>query len=130
MPSVTEENRGRGELHCSRPTADTLQVELSGSWRLQDELPAPTEVEQSIEEAPRVQRLTFKTIELTGWDSGLISFLLDLIDLGARRQIVVDQEGLPSGVRRLLHLATAVPERQGARREALREPFLARVGKA
>ena len=28
----------------------------------------------------------------------------------------------------MLHLATAVPERQGARRETIREPFLDRVG--
>ena len=35
---------------------------------------------------------------------------------------------MPEGLRRLLHLATAVPERQGARREAIREPFLDRVG--
>jgi hypothetical protein len=27
------------ELRCSRPTADTLRVELAGPWRLQDEFP-------------------------------------------------------------------------------------------
>jgi phospholipid/cholesterol/gamma-HCH transport system permease protein len=121
---------GRGELRYRRPATDTLLVELSGSWRLQDEFPALTGVEQALEAAPRVQRLTFDTTSLTGWDSGLVTFLLDLMALGAQRQIVVDQEGLPSGLRRLLHLATAVPERQGARREATPEPFLARVGRA
>jgi phospholipid/cholesterol/gamma-HCH transport system permease protein len=50
--------------------------------------------------------------------------------LAAQRQLVVDQEGLPDGLKRLLHLATAVPERQGARREATQEPFLSQVGKA
>jgi phospholipid/cholesterol/gamma-HCH transport system permease protein len=127
---MTDVQHGHGELRCSRPTADTLRVELVGSWRLQDEFPALTGVEQALEAAPRVQRLSFETTGLTGWDSGLVTFLLDLLALGAQHQVVVDQAGLPSGVRRLLHLATAVPERQGARREAIREPFLDRVGKA
>jgi phospholipid/cholesterol/gamma-HCH transport system permease protein len=127
---ITDTQRSHSELRCSRPTADMLWIELAGNWRLQDEFPALTDVEQLIEAAPRAQRLTFDTTGLTGWDSGLVTFLLDLLDLAAQRQLVVDQEGLPDGVRRLLHLATAVPERQGARREALQEPFLARVGKA
>jgi ABC-type transporter Mla MlaB component len=112
---LTDEQRGRAGLRCSRPTVDTLLVEFSGSWRLQDEFPALTDVEQSLDDTPRVQRITFDTAGLTAWDSGLLTFLLELIACGARRQIVVDQEGLPSGLRRLLHLATAVPERQGAR---------------
>jgi phospholipid/cholesterol/gamma-HCH transport system permease protein len=127
---ATEMKRGGAELRCSRPTADTLRVELVGHWQLPVELPALTGVEQALEAAPRVQRLAFETTELTGWDSALVTFLLDLMALGAQRQLVVDQAGLPSGVRRLLHLATAVPERQGARREAISEPFLDRVGKA
>ncbi|MGH8069344.1 MAG: MlaE family ABC transporter permease, partial [Candidatus Entotheonellia bacterium] len=125
---MTDEQRGRGELHCSRPTADTLLVELSGSWRLQDEVPSLSGVEQHLEATPRVQRLTFETTQLTGWDSGLVTFVLDLMALGAQQHIVVAQDGLPDGLKRLVHLATAVPERQGARREAIHEPFLARVG--
>jgi len=93
---------GRGEVHCSRPTADTLLVALSGSWRLQDEVPALTDVQQQLEATPRVQCLTFETSDLTAWDSALVTFVLELMDVGAQRQ--------------------------GARREAIREPFLDRVG--
>src|SRR5882724_970094 len=118
---------GYGELHCRRPTADTLLIELSGSWRLQDEVPALTDVAQQIEATPHVQRMTFETSELTAWDSALVTFLLELMAFGAQRQMVVAEEGLPEGLRRLLHLATAVPERQGARRETIRAPFLDRV---
>ena len=35
---------------------------------------------------------------------------------------------MPEGVGRLIALATAVPERKGARKEAAREPFFSRVG--
>jgi phospholipid/cholesterol/gamma-HCH transport system permease protein len=125
---MTDEPRGHTALCCRRPTAETLLVELSGSWRLQDECPPLTDVAQQLEATPRPQRMTFETSELTAWDSGLVTFLLELMAFGAQRQLVVEQDGLPEGLRRLLHLATAVPERQGARREAIREPFLDRVG--
>ena len=76
------------------------------------------------------------------WSLALVSMLLSLaafaaaitfivryageIHAGVKKQIQVDQEGLPDGLRRLIGLATAVPERKGARREAVREPLLAR----
>jgi phospholipid/cholesterol/gamma-HCH transport system permease protein len=126
---MTDEKPTHGELRCSRPTADTLLVEISGDWQLHDEVPSATALQPHLDAAPGVQRLTFETQALGRWDSSLVTVLLDILALGAQRQIVVDQEGLPDGLRRLLHLATAVPERQGARREAIREPFLARVGK-
>ena len=128
MHGPTDEQRGRAGLRCSRPTVDTLLVEFSGSWRLQDEFPALAEVEGSLDDTPCVQRMTFDTSGLTACDSGLVTLLLELMAGGARRQVVVDQEGLPSRLRRLLHLATAVLERQGARRETIQEPFLDRVG--
>ena len=40
----------------------------------------------------------------------------------------MDRAGLPAGVRRLLNLAEAVPEKKGARKEAAETPFLQRVG--
>ena len=49
MHGLTDEPHGRGERHCSRPTADTRLIELSGSWLLQDEVPALTDVAQPIE---------------------------------------------------------------------------------
>jgi phospholipid/cholesterol/gamma-HCH transport system permease protein len=105
-------------------------MKLAGSWRLEDEFPSITGVAQHLDDTPHVRSVTFDTTELAAWDSGLVTFLLDTMDLGAQRQIVVAQEGLPSGVRRLLHLATAVPERQGARREAKPDPLLTRVGRS
>jgi len=125
---MTDEKAAHGELRCSRPTADTLLVEVSGDWQLQGDLPSATVLQPHLDAAPRVHRLIFETQALGRWDSSLVTVLLDIMNLGALRQIVVEQEGLPDGLRRLLHLATAVPERQGARRAAIRESFLVRVG--
>jgi phospholipid/cholesterol/gamma-HCH transport system permease protein len=51
-------------------------------------------------------------------------------EISAARGIASDREGLPAGLRRLLELAEAVPEKEGARSEAARVPFFARIGSA
>jgi phospholipid/cholesterol/gamma-HCH transport system permease protein len=125
---MTDEKPAHGELRCTHPTADTLLVEVSGHWQLHDDVLSAAVLEPHLTAAPSARRLTFDTQALGQWDSSLVTVLLDIIALGAQHQLVVDQDGLPSGLRRLLRLATAVPEREGARREATRDPFLARVG--
>ena len=70
----------------------------------------------------------FETRELEGWDSGLLIFLLSVVELCNRRNIAIVRDGLPPGVNRLFTLATEVPERQGARRSAVHVPFFERVG--
>jgi len=130
VDAATDVKKARCEFSFNWPTADTMCVWLGGSWTIQSELPPIAEVQQQFDARPSVQRLTFETHGLAGWDSGLLTFLLALTELCTQRRICIDHAGLPQGVQRLLRLATAVPERQGARREAVREPVLARVGKA
>ena len=128
MQAVGNTTDVRAEMHVSRLTADMLLVRLSGNWRLRNERPSADDLQPQVESEPRVARLSFDTQEITSWDSGLLTFLRKIEDICQTRQITVDRGGLPDGIRRLLDLATAVPERQGARREAVQEPILARLG--
>jgi phospholipid/cholesterol/gamma-HCH transport system permease protein len=105
-----------------------LLVQFLGSWRMQDELPAAAEVEQALEAAPSVRRMALDAQGVTAWDTGLLTFLLRLMRQSQHRQIDTDQTGLPEGMQRLLALATAVPEREGAARSARRTSWLARLG--
>ena len=116
-------------LTFTRPMPDTLCLRLDGTWTQHAELPSMAEVDRQLEGEPRVRRLTFATQDGMEWDSVLLTFLLKLEDLGTRHQVEIDHTGLPQGVQRLLALATAVPERQGARRQAGRENVLVRLGK-
>jgi phospholipid/cholesterol/gamma-HCH transport system permease protein len=118
----------RPQLHVTRPSDDTLLVQFSGSWCLQDELPATVEVEQALEAEPSVRRMALDAQGVTAWDTGLLTFLLRLMRQNQQRHIDTDQTGLPEGMQRLLALATAVPEREGAARSARRTPLLARIG--
>jgi phospholipid/cholesterol/gamma-HCH transport system permease protein len=128
MDGATDGKPPLSELTFGRLAEDTLLIRLSGSWRLQDRLPPATEVQKQVEAGPRVRRITFDAQGVTGWDTGLLTFLAKVVDQSARNQIDVDREGLPQGVRRLLDLASAVGERKGARREAARPPMLTRIG--
>ncbi len=119
-----------GEMSFSRPTDDTLLVRLAGDWTIKEELPSVEEVQRQADSGPSVQRIAFDTQDLGRWDSGLITFLIKLFEQSSRRQIDTKREGLPEGVRRLLDLAAAVPEKKDAHKEAVREPFLVQVGKS
>jgi phospholipid/cholesterol/gamma-HCH transport system permease protein len=106
---------------------DTLEVSLSGSWKIGKDLPTAEAVRERLKSAPS-RHLVFETRDLTEWDSALLTFLLKIRELAAHKQVQIAGEGLPRGARRLIDMALAVPERKGARKEAKREPFLDRLG--
>jgi phospholipid/cholesterol/gamma-HCH transport system permease protein len=115
-------------MSLTRPSGDWLQVSLVGDWGLGRRLPTVEEIERDIQTSGHPRQLTFDSRELENWASGLLTFLLKVRELCVREQIQIEEDGLPAGVRRLVALATAVPERKGARREKARESFLAVVG--
>jgi len=119
-----------GEIAFSRPSENTLLVSLAGDWTIGGDIPSVDEVNKQVDSDLPLQVLTFDTQDLGRWDSGLITFLLKVFDQCSQRQIDADRTGLPDGVRRLLDLAAAVPEKKDARKVALDEPFLVQVGKA
>jgi phospholipid/cholesterol/gamma-HCH transport system permease protein len=126
---VRDTTHERGEMQVSRPTEGTLLVGLSGNWTLQSERPPLAELQRQIDAEAGVQLLTFDTRGLRAWDSGLVTFLRNVEELCRSRQITIDRGTLPDGIRRLLDLAAAVPERQETRRGGARDPLLARIGK-
>jgi phospholipid/cholesterol/gamma-HCH transport system permease protein len=130
MDSAMQMVAAPGEMSFSRPTEDTLLVRLAGDWTIKEELPAVEEVQKQADSGPPLQRIAFDTEGLGRWDSGFITFLIKLFDQFNRSQIDTDKEGLPEGVRRLLDLAAAVPEKKDARKAAVQEPFLVQIGKA
>ena len=107
---------------------DEWIVRLSGNWELNQPLPPAEELEKRLGSGTKVGRLRFETDSLGNWDTGLLTFLQKVIDASTRNQIQVDKQGLPAGARRLLDLASAVPERKGARKDTVRQGFLERVG--
>jgi len=118
----------RGEMTMEQPSADTLKVILSGHWKLGGELPGADKVQQMLEGRPGVHNLVFDSRELAHWDSGLLTFLINLGNLCSRQKILLNSDGLPPGAKRLLELASAVPEKKDARKAEGRASFLTYLG--
>ena len=117
------------QLALSRSGDGSLQLQLSGAWQLHADVPSPSIVEHDLKASPP-RRVTFDTTQLSAWDSGLLTFLTTVSELCSQLKIPTERDGLPSGVRRLLALAEAVPERAGARQTTAVPSWLARVGTA
>jgi len=75
-----------------------------------------------------LKTVSFDTSGLADWGSGLISFLVQTSAACRAHNIDQDRGGMPEGMRRLLELAEAVPEKKGTRGAETRAPFFQRVG--
>jgi phospholipid/cholesterol/gamma-HCH transport system permease protein len=117
------------DVKVSRTDGDTFIVVLAGNWKLGTPIPPTDDILKQVESTLGIKCVAFDTHELTGWDSGLLTFLIKIRDMCSLRKIHLDSGGLPAGVRRLLSLASAVPEKKkGTRTKTERESFLYRVG--
>ncbi len=127
-PVFVSAEQWESRLSVSQISGGTLLLSLAGDWKLRAGLPSPTDMGKHLDAAGSVRDLAFDATQPGGWDSGLLAFLVCVQDLCKTRGIQMDPGALPEGARRLLKLATAVPERQGARRTAQRPDFLTLVG--
>jgi phospholipid/cholesterol/gamma-HCH transport system permease protein len=116
------------EMNMTRPANDALLIHLAGNWRIGQPIPSLGEMAKQLKSEPRVQKITFDTSQIAGWDSNLLAFLIDIKHLCSRKKISIDNAGLPDGVMQLLTIASAVPEKKDTGRDAARETFLTRVG--
>lgn len=107
-----------------------LRIALSGDWLLAKELPGPDPILDRLRKAPRIAHVLFETTNLGEWDTGLLTNLLTIHRSAEVNKVHLDTSGLPEGARKLLALALAVKERDGARRGENTQALLQRVGQS
>jgi len=120
------ESRG---LSFGRTPDATLVVQLGGTWRIRDGVPPVSGLEHELAAPPPPRRVRFDAGGLEAWDSAVLTFLVRVLEVCRERGLAAEREGLPAGIRRLLALAEAVPEKKDARARAARAPWLVRVGR-
>ncbi len=116
------------ELRYGQTPDGGLIVQMLGDWKMGEHLPSGSDVVKKLASETAVRRILFDAQGLRDWDSGLLIFLGKVIDYCSQNKIPVDKEGLPKGVQRLMALASAVPERKGARKEVKKDPFFSLLG--
>ena len=118
----------QGEVLFEQPSEETLRVILSGPWKLGKDLPSADVVMQKAKDAPAVRDIGLDAQGLTDWDSGLLIFLTHIWKFCAEQNIRFTSAGLPQGVKNILELAAAVPEKKDARKAEGQVSFLTHVG--
>ena len=118
----------RGDMVVTRGSEGALVIRLSGAWTLDTGVPAADDVERALRAAPKPTRIAFDLRDLGAWDSGLVSFVARVADLATEREIPLDEEMLPEGLRRLLILASRVAGAKDLRHAERPGSILARVG--
>jgi len=111
-------------LDRSQPSR--LTVHLQGAWTLRTDPPPPTELVGALDSS--IRTLAFLSTDLAEWDTRLLVFLKATTAAARNGGIAVDLEGLPPGVRRLLALSEAVPEKVTYGKN-VRELLVTRIGR-
>ena len=115
-------------LNATVVNQDTLMVELYGSWRINDDRQPAGDVLQTLQQKDGLKKIEFDTRKMEAWNSGLLTFLLNVHAFCAGHDIEMARTGLPRGVKRILALALAVPENKDARSAPEKAPFTEKVG--
>lgn len=117
-------------LDCQRDADGIVQVRLAGDWQLAGALPAADPVVAMLQSSPAPRGVAFDATALGRWDTALLTRLVAIRNAADAAGIPVTDAGLPAGARRLLHLAFAVKEREGARRATRQRVLTEQVGAA
>ena len=108
----------------------TLAVTCAGDWLVQHGMPSVEEVARRMAGPPAPSRVTVQAPGLGHWDSSLVAFVAGLESVCRARTVAFDKGTLPLGVRRLVDLALAVPEKTGTRRADAGKSLLVSIGDA
>lgn len=103
-------------------------LRLSGNWVLQAGMTSAESILSILDQGSKPERLVVDFSGVGRWDSALVSLVVQLGRLCRSREIEMEPRSMPDGVRRLVDLATAVPEKAGARRSEEPPEFLESVG--
>ena len=79
---------------------------------------------------PKLKSVAFESDSLGEWNTGLVKALIAIVQNARANSVEIDDSGLPNGAQRLVSMAFAVEERQGARRVLKRKKFLEQVGES
>jgi len=120
----------QSKIDFSQPAPDTLHAALSGYWHMGSQLPLPATVVKQLSADAAIKNLIIDGAALAEWDTSLLTFIRSITEECRNRGIVLAMQGMPEGVKRLLYLASAVPEQKDVAQKKRHTPFLFVVGES
>lgn len=104
----------------------TVSVKMSGDWLLGASRPQSEDLWVKLPDGSR-GRLAFDFSGVGKWDTGLMVFLVGCLEEAGEKGFSLDESTFPEGVRKLLELSRAVPEKESDSVDG-RPGFLDRLG--
>lgn len=108
----------------------SLVIVLGGDWNIGRGLAPLRPVAAEVAGRQPPARVRFDATRLGHWDTALVVFVERVQALCAEYGIALDLAGLPAGLRNLVGLARAVPERAGTHKAGGDESFVTAIGRA
>ncbi len=104
-----------------------MRITLCGTWHMSQHQP---DVDTFFRLLPKhaIRSTSLHMRDLARWDSTLLAFVVRLVRYGREHSISVDVDALPEGLQKMVHMAFAVPAKDGSVRIIPRHGFLTRVG--
>ena len=102
-------------------------IHIGGDWIIDNDLPNTDSIIQQLS-VRQLSEIDIDTQSLGNWDSGLIAFLVKVKKFADKEKVKLNYSALPEGAQRLLNLAFAVEEREGARKQSKKEDIFTRAG--
>ena len=78
------------QLSFGRASGDTLVLALAGDWHLKRGFTSGTAVERELVRPPIPRRIAFDAAGLGEWDSSLVAFVTEVLELCHARDVAVD----------------------------------------
>jgi phospholipid/cholesterol/gamma-HCH transport system permease protein len=119
---------GEALIDAQRGADGTLIIRLAGHWSLRAGLPSTRPIEDALARDPKPAAVVFDAKNLAAWDTAAVTIVERIGQLCARIGVQVRRDDLPDGLKRILALADAVPEKEGARAPDTQPSLLVRLG--
>jgi phospholipid/cholesterol/gamma-HCH transport system permease protein len=116
-------------LNAQWKSPGTLTVALTGDWRTGGALPGFEALRDELAKPDsKGKKLEFDTAGMSGWGSRFVTLAVKTQELCEQQGVTFITDSLPEGVRRLIKLSEAVPEKKDARRSTSKPPWLQAIG--
>jgi phospholipid/cholesterol/gamma-HCH transport system permease protein len=115
-------------IDARRDPDGTLVIRLAGHWSLRAGLPSTSPIEDVLAREPKPPVVAFDAKDLLTWDSAVATVVERIGQVCARKGVRVRRDELPDGLKRILALADAVPEKEGARAAHAAPSLLVHLG--
>lgn len=127
VPTNTADSTAQLSARWKAP--ETLLLTLAGDWRTDGPLPGIETVRHELTKPDtKGKKVEFDTAGVVGWGSRFVTLVAKCRELCQASGITFVADSLPEGVRRLIKMSEAVPEKKDARRETTKPPLLQGLG--